>query len=133
MRYLTPILVRNDCLNSLKKEPTQVVDGIINASLSNEEQNISIHYRQQRKWWQFWKSKRIVSGMDLNPMYSLGCRHADTDRLILISGNTWIDLSTYAFSTERRIKAKQDFLRDSIKIAQRHLAELKKRVETLEK
>ena len=127
MGYLTPILFRNDSGHMLNKSPDEVIQAIKRAMMSHEDKSYSVRYVRKRKWYQFWKPKKTVTGVDCNPIEALGTRHADQDSVIVLSGNTWIDLSKLRYgSWDRNDATYIKYVEDCIKIAQRHLTDLKK-------
>jgi hypothetical protein len=126
MGFLTPILFRNDSADILEQEPEQVVQAIISAMNNTRERNksFSIRSTSKRKWYQLWKPKRSFAGtVHANPIEALKTRHAETTSLFLFRGNTWTDLTEYIYN---RDETDLEYIETSVKIAQKHLNELKK-------
>lgn len=127
MGYLTPILFRNDSGQMLDKSPEEVIDAIREAMSSHEDKSYGVRYYRTRKWYQFWKLKKTVTGIDCNPIEALSTRHADQSSVIVFYGNSWIDLSKLLYSTwTRDSETYIKYVEDCIKLAQNHLTDLKK-------
>jgi hypothetical protein len=130
MGYLTPILIRNDSLGIIQDSP-ETLKKIISACQNPDEGSLSLHYWTKPPWWKFWeKPKRMMSG-DCNPMESLGTRHADISRVIVVSGNTWIDLSgeiwkhgNYPNKEHREDETHFNYIVSCIKIAKETIKQL---------
>jgi hypothetical protein len=127
MGYLTPILFRNDYIHELVSDPEQLAKIVHDASVSSVSKSygfVAKKKNEDRRWWQFWKSKTTTSGILANPVKALKSKHADSNRVILVNGNSWIDLSEYIHSTKWRVS--EEYIEEAVKIAQRHVSELKK-------
>ena len=83
MGFLTPILVRNDAIDFLLQNPLKTLRQIETACLHREARSLPV-------------------GTSCNPMESLGTRHADTARVIVIMGNTWLDISDIAYGNREK-------------------------------
>jgi len=123
MGYLTPLLFRNDSLDMLKKDP-DTLNKIESACHSLEKSAISLVSYSKSPWWKFWK-KQENKGICCNPIESLGTRHADDSRVIVIYGNSWIDLYDEIWKHEKGSieldhkidKTHMSYLKKCIKIA----------------
>lgn len=110
MGLLTPILIRNDCLSDIKRNRIEVTREIVYAC-----QDV--------------KKGGLLFGME-----SLGCRHADQDRLIVISGNGWVDLSEEnSMGVTRTDEIWTKNLEEQIRFTHDVLKELKKKIEVINK
>jgi len=80
MGFLTPILIHNDCVHIFKNKKLQkeICEKIYYACLLNKEKNISI------------------AGY-CNYIKSLGYKHADNSRVIVVHGNTWKDVTRESY------------------------------------
>lgn len=118
MGFLTPILFRNDSIHVLKnkKMQGQICEKIFSACCNREKRDIAFHHPE--------------GGIEVNPVISLGCKHADEQRTIVVFGNTWIDLSEQAWG--KLDSNHLDYLKDCIKIAKQDLAKLTKKIKALE-
>lgn len=91
MGYLTPFLVHNDAAHMLLKDP-KLGEKLYNATQSFKDEDILLQSFKKNPWWKFWK-KRNVEGAYHGYLECLSTAHADTDRVIVIHGNSWIDLT----------------------------------------
>jgi hypothetical protein len=92
MGYLTPMLFRNDDIHMLKEDP-EALDKIYSACQTPRPTDISLQGNFRRKpWWAFWKKKEWGCSCG-GAVESLGTRHADENRVIVVYGNTWSDIS----------------------------------------
>jgi hypothetical protein len=78
MGFLTPVLIRNDALDLIKdpKYSQKFCDDLFSACCERNPSTISI------------------AGF-CNPVEVLGCKHADEPRLIVVKGNTMVELNPY--------------------------------------
>jgi len=113
MGYLTPVLIRNDSLCSIKKNKDEAIEELIKASSSN-------------------KTMSHCVGCCANAMESPGTRHADINRVLVVHGNSWVDLSDNKWELERNDKVFIDYLRACVEIAERDVKLLKKKLKELE-
>jgi len=113
MGYLTPILIRNDSAHMLRdgKLQKQICKKLYYATVEYEASSISINYPG--------------GGVNINPIETLGTAHADVRRVIVISGNDWIDLSREAYKYDVE---PTEYLRECLRIAERDVKTLKKRI-----
>lgn len=112
MGYNTTILILNDGLGDIRRNPEQAIEGIWNKIASGREGDVR-------------------AGNHANPIYVMPTAHADVPRLYFTHGNSITELSRYNAETMRMV-AQGGFLRDhvisSIKRAEYELRELKKAV-----
>jgi len=87
MGYLTPILIHNDDLDQIIKNPQQLIDAIQKACNSFQPMDHGI-------------------GNCANVIESLPTEHADFDRVIVISGNTWMDVTRESYKEAETINEK---------------------------
>ena len=87
MGYLTPILIHNDDLDQIRENPQQLIDAIQKACNSFQPMDHGI-------------------GRSANAIESLSAEHADFDRVIIISGNTWIDVTRESYKETEAINEK---------------------------
>ena len=120
MGMLTPFLFRNDSIDALKNKKMQsrICEDIYDASMERKSSIISFHYPK--------------GGIDVNPIECLGTKHTDEQRTIVVSGNSWIDLSTEAWGDLTRtddifIK----YLKSCLKTAQQDITRLKNKLKEL--
>jgi len=78
MGFLTPILIRNYAVDMIKDESysQKFCEDLFRACMTREETSVSI-------------------GGYCNLVESLGCKHADEPRLIVVRGNTMVELNPY--------------------------------------
>lgn len=74
MGFLTPVLIRNDALSDL--EDKSFLARLIAACVNRKSQSISAYSFS-------------------NAVECLGTRHADEPRLLVVKGNTMIEISSY--------------------------------------
>ena len=92
MGYLTPILLRNDDIHLLKEDPL-ALDKLLDACRETKQKDYSLQGNFRRKpWWAFWKKKEWGCSCG-GAIDSLGTGHADENRVIVVHGNTWSDIS----------------------------------------
>ncbi len=84
MGFLTPILIRNDSVDLLRENAQEAMNQIFDACMQREEDYFGV-------------------GNHANPIESLGTAHADEWRVIVVKGNSWIDLSRIAFSKDNKL------------------------------
>lgn len=83
MGFLTPILFRNDSVDHLKRHAEETMEQIFDACLDNKPRSLGVKGH-------------------CNPMESLGTQHADTARVIVVMGNTWLDISDIAYGNREK-------------------------------
>ena len=85
MGYLTPILIDNDAFSFAKENADEVVNALNNAVSSKNEK------------------KLFSNGRDF--VHSLGTRHSNSTRVIVVHGGTWVDITRYLyeFYKDRRV------------------------------
>lgn len=111
MGFLTPILVYNDYIHILenKKLQKKICEEIYSVCLQNKEQDI------------------IITNMK-----SLGCRHADHSRVIIVHGNTWKDITKESYKEINRIDDGYiEYLEECKRIIESDLDSLKSRIKQL--
>lgn len=120
MGFLTPFLFRNDSIHELKnkKIAKQIVEKIIESCSQHKPHSLSTNYPN--------------GGGSCNAVECLGTGHMDESRLILIYGNTWLDLSRETYELSKSHDVHKKFLKDAAKIAERELKLLKKALKNLE-
>ena len=121
MGHLTPILIRNDDLGSIEKDP-EIIQKISIACMNRKPISIPTNYWKLRKWYQFRRPKKTktVSGC-CNAIESMECRHADEPRLFVVSGNTMIELTDIDMEKSKTYK---DFVVRCAKFAKRQASEV---------
>jgi len=133
MGYLTPMLFRNDDIHLLKEDP-QALEKILDACNDTKPKEYSLQGNFRRKpWWAFWKKKEwgCSCGQAID---SLGTAHADQNRVIVVYGNTWSDITheymirKYGILDEkpRMDDTMLDYLESCADIAYRDAKDLKK-------
>jgi len=75
MGFITTIIFHNDAYEEIESHPKEVVQNILEAMNSHEDNSFSI-------------------GDHCNPMKSMGASHADVNRLFLQHGNTLFELGS---------------------------------------
>ena len=123
MGFLTPILIRNDAVHLFKdkKMQKQICEKLFYATCEREAGHISLHHPK--------------GGIDINPIETLGTRHADVQRVIVISGNGWVDLSEEVYGLSRTVQMSEsnlNYLKGCLRIAQRDITQLKKVIKASE-
>ena len=115
MGFLTPILIRNDCLHFFKdkKLRKEICDKIHNACLRNYEQSIPISNH-------------------CNAIESLGSEHADCVRVIIIIGNSWIDIRDDIWNNKREDEDYINYLKNYSNILKDKLKDIKDKIKKLE-
>lgn len=112
MGYNTTILILNDGLDQLRKNPVEFTEKVWNAIASGRETTVGV-------------------GNHCNVVTVMPTQHADLPRLYFTHGNSITELSPYNRDTLDLVRH-GDFRRDhvinSIKTAERYLRELKKAV-----
>lgn len=105
MGFLTPVLIRNDALDLIRnpKYVQEFCDDLFNACLEREQSTVSI------------------AGF-CNPVEVLGCKHADEPRLIVVNGNTMVELNPY-----RLPKRGSAFYMECAKFARKEAADFLKK------
>lgn len=133
MGYLTPMLFRNDDIHMLDQDP-DTLDKIYSACQIQQHTDISLLGNWRRKpWWAFWKKKEWGCSCG-NAIDSLGTRHADENRVIVVYRNTWADI-THEYNIRRFTMLKEkprmdgimlDYLESCANIAYKDAKDLKK-------
>ena len=116
MGYLTPLLIRNDSIEDIRNHPQETIEQIIRAIQQPEPYTLQI-------------------GSFYNPIESLGSRHADISRTVVIGGNHWQELSNPLLSVEdiQNMQEHQlDYLKKNVKLAETHIEKLKKKIKEAE-
>lgn len=95
MGMLTPLIIRNDDLGEIERDP-EMISKIIRACVNRAPTTIGTNYWEPRKWWQFWKPKSTKTmGGCCNAIEVMGCKHADEPRILFVAGNTMIEINPY--------------------------------------
>lgn len=126
MGFLTPIMFHNDALHAFKKDPEQVMEIISKACREHKAKSYGFTTYDKPKWWQFWKKKMFRSSY-ANYIKSLGTAHADVNRVVVITGNSWVDLTSSTYQEEVNL----DYIEKCLKIAQSQITQIKREVKTL--
>lgn len=106
MGMLTPILIRNDWLEDIKNHPEEFVNEILRAANTGH-------------------STSLMNGAAL----SLGYNHSSHDRVLVVIGNTWIDLMASFHQVESDCSAiKINFLFQCIKIVKEAIRSINKKI-----
>ncbi len=92
MGYLTPILIRNDALQTIIENPKKFVDGITNKM--HEGGTLSL-------------------GNHANPVEVFKTKHMDIPRVFIVNGNTMFEVKPNLENKE----SARDFYKKSFKIA----------------
>jgi hypothetical protein len=92
MGYLTPILIRNDALNTIQEHSEKFVEGIINKMYEGGE---------------------LPLGNHCNPVEVFQTQHMDIPRVFIVNSNTMFEVN----SNLKNKEFAKDFYLQSIKIA----------------
>lgn len=114
MGFLTPILIRNDSAHQIKENSEEFAKRVYDVVCNFRPESLPLAHH-------------------CNAMESLGARHADVDRVIVVHGNTWVDLSSEACEIEKTDSVYISYLEDCLKIAKSAVSQLQKKLNELKK
>ena len=112
MGYNTTVLILNDGLHDIRKDPVRAVEGIYDMIARGEEGSVG-------------------AGNHANPIHVMQTQHADVPRLYFTHGNSIIELSEFSRSTQEYLNGPpylRKYVIDSIKTAERMIRELKRAI-----
>ncbi len=147
MGYLTPILFYNDSIHEIREDPTindklysaAMFDGMTARSFGTHvsRRQLDISYTAFRKTWLDkvmgffgWKRSRAPSRKQWRGggSFAIGLptQHADCDRVLVIRGNGWIDLTDALYRMDAY--GDDDYFKSCLTVAERYVKELKKQL-----
>lgn len=113
MGFLTTIMIRNDAMEEIRKDPEgfskKLLETIDEASMDGQ-------------------SKGLGFGHYCNMATVHPSSHADVQQLYLHIGNTLINICPYSNDFKRMLGKNTNFLKRSIEAAQRFITEAKKQI-----
>lgn len=145
MGYLTPVLFYNDSIHDMKEDPTFPERLYLAATSGKEDNDVFVKFWRKTKFDKFLSFFGLYRKPGLKQHRGGGscamvlkAQHADTPRVIVAWGNTWIDLtqefwdkSVYHWSHDSVIKGRTDkshldYVKKCMGFAQQDLTRLKK-------
>lgn len=117
MGYNTTILILNDGLEDIRKDPVRAVEGIHSMIAQGKEGSVG-------------------AGNHANPIYVMQTQHADVPRLYFTHGNSITELSPYSRATLDLVRDggfRRDHVIKSIRKAEMMLKDLKRAISEVDK
>jgi hypothetical protein len=113
MGFLTPVLIRNDAIDMIKdpKYSKQFCEDLFRSCIERKPSDISI-------------------GGFANPVEVMGCKHANEPRLLVVMGNTMVEINPY---DDESVSKKSDFMLECAKFARKESSDFIKKMKEWDK
>lgn len=123
MGYLTPILLYNDTIHEMKEDPT-FTKKLYDAAISGKD-DLDVFYQ--------------VGNGSGSCAQVLRAKHADDSRTLVVWGNTWWDLSDYAWRDDEALRKyfnsrmpDVNTLKTLVRIAKQDIKQIEKKIKEME-